>query len=141
VLHPEEYLAASFIPRNPTPEEIPGATSEYLPEYTDVIGEFAISSLFNSSPATKSRAASAAQGWVGDSVGVFPLRDNRRLISWLTRWESQAEAKEFFDGYSTLIETRYSKKISPGMNALNAITSMRIEQAGDAVVIQFTRDE
>lgn len=139
VLHPEEYLAAGFTPRNPSPEELPGAAADFMPEYTDVIGEFAISSLFNSSPATKSHAARIAQGWVGDRVGVFPRKDDRRLVSWLTRWESQAEAKEFFDAYLAFTETRYSKKISQGVNALDESTSLQIELTGDSVVIQISR--
>ncbi len=137
VLHPEDYLAGTFTPRSPLPSELPGATSAYQPEYSDVIGEFGIASLFTGSPATKPNAAASARGWIGDRVGLFPLKDSKREVSWLTRWESDAEAAEFFKAYSAFVEERYATKLTKGIKDLSSTKSIQIAQHNNSVTIRL----
>lgn len=103
ILHPEEYLRGSFTPSIPADSELKnGAEAESL-DYTDVLGEFGISSLFTGSAVTRDRAALAAQGWVGDKLGVFTATDKTKRVRWLTRWESEKDAQEFLEVYKEFL--------------------------------------
>jgi hypothetical protein len=99
ILHPEEYLSGSFTPAIPEDAELKNGIEGESLDYTDVLGEFGISSLFTGSAATRDRAALAAQGWVGDKLGVFTAADKTKRIKWLTRWESERDAQEFLGLY------------------------------------------
>jgi len=99
ILHPEEYLSGSFVPAIPEDAELKNGIGGESLDYTDVLGEFGISSLFTGSAATRDRAALAAQGWVGDKLGVFTAADKTKRIKWITRWESERDAQEFLELY------------------------------------------
>lgn len=136
ILHPSEYLAKSFTPSIPSTNEIDGALSDYLPEYSDVLGEFGISSLLSNSARTRRRGPKAAAGWIGDKLGVFPERDGKRLVSWKTRWESEEDAREFYDAYREFIEERYHKTIGDPFSQVTPEKAMRATIQGKEVSVQ-----
>lgn len=137
ILHPSEYLVKSFTPNIPQPSEIEGASSDYLPEYLDVVGEFGVSSLLSNGAKTKKLGPTAASGWVGDKLGVFPEKDRKRLVSWKTRWESGGDAREFYDAYRALIEEKYHKAISDSFTELTTDKSIRAVIQGTEVSVQI----
>lgn len=141
ILHPEEYLANSFTPNIPKAEELPGVTSDDRPVYTDVVGEFGISSLFSNESRTRQRAAQAAVGWVGDRVGVFSAREKRQRVSWLVRWESEQDAREFLDTYREYIEARYQVVLGGEVQVVTPTKSIRLTQRGAEVSIDITVTE
>ncbi len=133
ILHPDEYLAGTFRPNIPKLNELEGAAESRLPEYSDVLGEFGISSLLSGEASSRSLAAEAAKGWIGDRVGVFPLQNERRLVSWLTRWESEKDAQEFVVAYRAFLRSRYGKDLS----TLTPNKSVRINSSASQVSILF----
>jgi hypothetical protein len=137
ILHPHEYLAGTFQPNIPQPSQIEGATESYLPEYSDVLGEFGIASLLSGEAPSRAGASEAAQGWRGDRVGVFPLQSGKRLVSWLTRWESEVDAAQFYDAYRKFLLARYKKDLPTSWTELTAAKSGRITVAGSDVSVQF----
>jgi len=135
ILHPEQYLKRSFSPQIPANSELRGGPEGVTPEYTDVLGEFGISVVFRGALATRDRGVSAAVGWVGDKLGIFPVRDGIRTISWLTRWESEEDATEFATLYREYLEAVYSIRMGVGMVALNDMRSAATTQSGREVAI------
>jgi hypothetical protein len=138
ILHPEEYAAASFTPQIPQDSELEATPEGVAPVYTDVLGEFGVSTLFRGVTATKDRGPSAAAGWVGDKLGVFPTNGGVRVISWLTRWESEDDAREFKTLYSEYLGSLHRISIDESEVTLSQSRSARLTQRGRDVSLVIT---
>ena len=137
ILHPAEYLSNTQVRQIPRLEELDGVSDGYSPEYSDTLGEFSIKALLDTDASGSITSAQGAAGWVGDRIGVFPVQNKERLISWLTRWESAADAQEFFKAYKKLLEARYGKKISAARIQLTPIKALELSIKGSSVSIRF----
>ena len=137
ILHPAEYLSNTQVRQIPRLEELDGVSDGYSPEYSDTLGEFSIKALLDTDASGSITSAQGAAGWVGDRIGVFPVQNKERLISWLTRWESAADAQEFFKAYKKLLEARYGKKISVSRIQLTPIKALELSIKGSSVSIRF----
>lgn len=104
ILHPEEYLAHSVVVRIPTVQEVSEGRSAV---YSDVLGEFSISSLFSNSAKTRAKGVQAAVGWIGDRLAILPNEGAEQEVVWLTRWQSEGDAKEFYETYREYVGDRY----------------------------------
>jgi len=141
ILHPEEYLAGSFKPEIPTPAEVSALrgtkNNSATVEYSDVIGEFGISSLLSNSIAPADSRSKATVGWRGDRLVVYRDGERVRIVRWLTRWESEQDAREFQEAYAAFVEDRY--KIRPGEKevSLSPSKSLEIHIEKREVVIQI----
>lgn len=94
ILHPEKYLTG-----DPSFKELPAGKVKSGGEaiYTDRLGEFVISALLGSYIAPL-RASQAAAGWDGDKLALYPSTTAKLgALSWSSEWESEADAKEFFE--------------------------------------------
>lgn len=107
ILHPEKYLA------NEKPVAIDLPLADHATTSTlNVMGEFGISLLLNPLLG-EARATQAAAGWNGDkllladfpaeSAGVGP----RRVLHWVTRWETPQDAQEFATALEDAFKARY----------------------------------
>jgi hypothetical protein len=140
ILHPEEFMKASFTPSIPEVYELPGYSKEREPEYRDTLGEFAISAILSAMQSTKNEASVAARGWVGDRLAIFPKQNGERLISWVTRWESDLDAQEFYLAYTKMLEARYSVKINhlaTGPIELSPQKAVHISRSSGSVSFEF----
>jgi hypothetical protein len=114
ILHPEEFISGSFAPSIPHPPELPGYSATRSPPlYIDTLGEFGISSILSGEDSSRPLAADAARGWVGDLVGVFPIKDGKQTVSWITRWESVTDRERFVSSYTAFLISRYKLPSSP----------------------------
>lgn len=138
ILHPEEYLTGTFVAQIPSVEELEGVSAGRTVEYADVLGEFGISSLFRGLAATKEKGVAAAVGWVGDRLAVFPERNGERIISWLTRWESESDANEFATLYQQYRRGLAEQPMLGEQNArrIQRSVSVAIRQKSVSVVIK-----
>jgi hypothetical protein len=141
VLHPQEYRAGTFTPSIPELSQLESATHTYLPEYSDVLGEFGISSLLSGEAPSRAVASEAAMGWIGDRVGVFPVQAGKRLVSWLTRWESKTDAEQFLQAYQKFIQARYKKELPTSWTVLTPSKSGRMISLASEVSVQFLVQE
>jgi hypothetical protein len=139
ILHPEEYVAASFSAHIPLDAELEAAPEGVNPVYTDVLGEFGVSTLFRGVTATKDRGPSAAAGWVGDKLGVFPASGGTQIVSWLTRWESEGDAREFATLYREYLESLYSISMGQGETTLSKSRRARLTQRGRDVSLVVSK--
>lgn len=138
ILHPEEYLTASFSAQIPLDAELEAAPSGVKPVYTDVLGEFGVSTLFRGVAATKDRGTAAAAGWVGDKLGVFPPSGGTQIVSWLTRWEGEGDAREFATLYREYLERLHGISMGQGETALSKVRRARLTQRGRDVSVVVT---
>ncbi|MCC6952572.1 MAG: hypothetical protein IT290_00490 [Deltaproteobacteria bacterium] len=145
ILHPEKYLNgeqdwAQF----DAPETLSPNSGDPLPpslaaklelppklEASDVLGEFTISSAL-SNFITPMKASRAAAGWGGDRAGVYALQGNaigKRAARWETRWDSEAEAAEFFSALNEAYSSRFAVKKEISQNEVSFTGKSAFEAA------------
>jgi hypothetical protein len=141
ILHPEEYLAGRVQLEIPSEAELSfgeAQTDKQIAiDYSDVIGEFGIVSLFANSAVSADARTKASVGWTGDRLAILASRDGRRVVRWLTRWESEQDAREFREAYAMFVEDRYKIKLSSGETSLSNTKTIEIHSNQREVMIQF----
>ncbi len=106
ILHPKKYYQARD---NPTLLTIDTKAlgGDWKEIYTNVHGEFGTRLLLAEFKAQKTRdIEKACAGWDGDRFHTFE-RDGKVLTVWMTTWDSEEDAVEFFEAYGRLIEAKY----------------------------------
>lgn len=103
ILHPEEYFERSVVVSTPSVADV---TDKHV-LYTDVIGEFGVSSLFAGTSKLKLDGVTAAVGWFGDRGVLLESEGSGIITRWLTRWETSHDAAEFCQAYRHLVEKRF----------------------------------
>jgi len=93
ILHPEKWHGRRD---DPVVIEWPNL-SRALPGFTKAaegeMGELAIRILLREALKNEARATAAAAGWGGDRFAVYE-NGGRRLLAWITEWDSAADADE-----------------------------------------------
>lgn len=114
ILHPEKYLDDRDLPTTIQLPVLPEYLSDWQELECNTLGEFNISILLDGYlPAAQARLASA--GWDGDRFCLYEHRETKQLLLvWYTTWDTQKDAREFFQMYTNVIEKRYIDK--PGKN-------------------------
>jgi hypothetical protein len=97
ILHPEKWHGRRD---DPVDVEWPDL-SRLLPGYTKAaegeMGELAVRILLREGLKSEARATAAAAGWGGDRFAVYEKggkKNGRRLLAWITEWDSAADAEE-----------------------------------------------
>ncbi|HKB67479.1 MAG TPA: hypothetical protein VKC61_16600 [Pyrinomonadaceae bacterium] len=104
-------------PPLPTADSPLPATSWHRIE-SDVNGEwtyYLILDQFLNAPAESKRAAA---GWAGDRYGLYEGPNGQVFLSQLTFWDTENDAREFFDAYVKRTELRY-----PGAQRIDSASS------------------
>ncbi len=118
IMHPEKYIKPeeadqpSTITLSPMPDEF-GRGWTFLGENT--LGEFSISILlkeFLEAPVEEVFA-----GWDGDLYQVYEHEPTgKTALVWLTTWDSNKDAHEFFNGYAALLARKYGSQMAYARN-------------------------
>jgi hypothetical protein len=136
ILHPERYLSFD----KPVKIEMMSlAEKEWKQVDADVNGEFGYQVML-AEFIGKERALPAAAGWGGDRYALYEnSRTGALMIAQYTVWDSEADAREFFNAYSQRTRKRY--KTDPAESSASRIvfnTSeglVAMEMRGSDVVI------
>jgi len=148
ILHPEKYFAHEPPVRVTLPDiaplldrssssEIRGRRSEVGQDLrtprppawkrldSDVNGEwgfYLILDQFLKSPAESRRAA---EGWGGDRFALYEGPRGEAMLVSLSVWDTESDAREFFDAYVKRTELRYpdARSIEPIVNAQSSVHS------------------
>ncbi len=106
IMHPEKYLAREM------PVEVERPAGEGLAsKFENVIGEFGIKLLLGAN-LPEPQAARAAAGWGGDRVLLEESEDGRRrVIHWVTRWDTRNDGLEFADTLKEALAKRWPDEI------------------------------
>jgi hypothetical protein len=118
ILHPEKYFEH---PENPVRVQL-GALAPYLrgdwqlaEEAT--LGEFTIR-LLGERFFDRARAANVAAGWDGDRLMALAQGQDLALV-WMTAWDSDDDAAEFFTAWATILAGRHPGAPSTGDTAIS----------------------
>lgn len=152
ILHPEKYLDE---PRDyPVVLVMPEATQmaamlgpEWVEIDRDTFGEFQFwmyfEEIFKNRRSAAAEAKRAAAGWDGDTMVVLQNNDDASLaIVWVSTWDTETDAVEFFNLYRNVLQVKYTN--APAEDANNttlygfndtAVTEVIIERRGKDVVI------
>lgn len=95
ILHPEKWHTRRDDPIGiRLPDLVPDLPG-YRKAAADVMGELGIRSFLREGLGDMDRAVVAAAGWGGDRFAVYEKAEGRRLLVWVTDWDSEADAREF----------------------------------------------
>jgi len=107
ILHPEKYYTSRDIPSFAEPIDLSDALHDWESEADDTLGELITGMVFEFNTGDTYLADSVAQGWDYDIITSWRSPEGDLAFSWLSVWDTDADAGEFFDGYKTLLEIRY----------------------------------
>lgn len=83
---------------------------KWRPLYSDVIGELDLFILLKTF-LPEEEAARASEGWDGSRFYTFNhIEDNSVLLLWLTTFDQEKDALEFFQSYKKVIEAKYKEE-------------------------------
>ncbi len=124
IMHPEKYFVR---PELPLTIHV-GATSPYLQAGWELaeeatLGEFTTRLLLERF-LDRARAGAVAEGWDGDRM-IALSRGTDLALLWLTSWDSERDAGEFFDAYGEVLAGKHQ-------GAQPIVRGDRIVVSGDA---------
>ena len=147
IMHPERFLVRD----DPVKIEIPDLSGALGPDWkradADVNGEFGyLVALAEFIPRTVAR--SAAAGWGGDRYSLYENKTTGALVlAQYTTWDTDNDAKEFFDAYSVRTQKRYQLTTNADLNTSPGVYMTgeglaSIELRGkDVVMIEGVQDK
>lgn len=132
ILHPEKFYLKREEPVRITPWGlIRQLGGEKIIDET--LGEFLIRSLLGRS-LSKGEARQAAAGWAGDSLLVFQ-QGEELVLGWVTAWDNQGEAREFYGSFRRALERRHAISLEPSPSASDTLISPA--QSGRSLLLQI----
>ena len=102
ILHPTAFFGKRDMPTAVTLPPLVGAATTY----SNTLGEFETRLFLFQSLNDQNQAVQGAAGWDGDRYALFSTRGGQG-IAWVTVWDSQADASEFFDMLGKSVSRRY----------------------------------
>lgn len=140
IMHPERYFAGD------EPQILTFDASKALPGYSQiydsVMGEFqTLLFLKTPGPGLGFNPSKAAEGWDGDRLFAFE-KDDRVVAVHLTAWDSETDAREFYDAAVKVMKKRHEGDVSTADGKHGQSTCMLnteneriyVEQWGDLVL-------
>jgi hypothetical protein len=126
ILHPEKYLDNRDLPTKIQLPVLPEGFSAWRELECNTLGEFNISILIDGYLlAAQARLASA--GWDGDRFCLYEHGETGQLLLvWYTTWDTQEDAREFFQMYNDVIKKRYKDTIVPQYGFFEAVHDHRL---------------
>lgn len=134
ILHPEKYFAHEAPIKISLPELRALGTNWKRIDY-DVNGEWSYYLILDQFLANTAESRRAAAGWAGDRYALYEDRQGKVLMVQLTAWDTQDDAREFFDAYAKRTQRRYPNATAETSNS----TDVRSWQTADGVATQELR--
>ncbi len=137
ILHPEKYFVRAEYPLNVRVGGLaPYMSAGWQVAEDSTVGEFT-TRILAAQFVPRSRAESIAAGWGGDRLVALTHGDDLALV-WLTSWDSEQDAIEFFAGYGAILAAQHSES-APQAPAATVLTSQgpfpyRMERHGAQVL-------
>ena len=113
ILHPTAFFGKRDMPTSVTLPPVVGGTMTYQ----NTLGEFETRLFLFQHLKTQNDAVQGASGWDGDRYVLFDTRAGQG-IAWVTVWDSQAEASEFFDLLGKIAQRRYGAAADSSVGAV-----------------------
>jgi hypothetical protein len=132
ILHPEKY----YIKRKEAIRITPwGLFDRFRGKkiMDDTLGEFLIQFLL-SRFLSKEEAQQTAAGWAGDSFVAFQ-EGTEMVLGWVTAWDNQGYALEFYRSFRRALERRYGITLEPTVRSVDTLTAP--SQSGHSLLLQI----
>ncbi|MEO6709805.1 MAG: hypothetical protein ABIP42_09500, partial [Planctomycetota bacterium] len=149
ILHPEKYWD---LDKRDEPIPVEQACAEIPAEWTilrrDVMGELTIG-IWSIAPAQRAKADSkminsaasmeftcpVSEGWGGDEVVLLGKAESARALRWLTVWDSDRDAAEFYGAASMIVpELKASLATLAGGKASQTVANIRYASEREVVI-------
>jgi hypothetical protein len=101
ILHPEKWHGRRDDPVVLVWPDLSGALAGYGKSVEGELGEATVATLLREGMKDGAKATAAAAGWGGDRFAVYE-KEGRRILVWLTEWDSEADAREAVDAIKKL---------------------------------------
>jgi hypothetical protein len=144
VLHPDKYLAGAQPADVALPDLAAAMGAGWRQLKSSVLGEFELQVATEQFTDT-ARARRAAGGWAGDRWQLLE-KDGRQALVLRTSWDTDNDAREFFDSYGLALSNRFNgakkEATTDSRQALTATTNateLRLAGREVLVVISFDR--
>jgi hypothetical protein len=107
IMHPQKFINRE----DPIDVRIPDVSKllgpSWKPVTNDVMGEFNYRIMLEQF-IDKTKAQKAAAGWGGDRYVAFEeAKTGKMMVVQMTTWDTESDAKEFFDAYTDRVNIRY----------------------------------
>lgn len=112
ILHPEKWHGVRDDPAVLPWPDLSRALPGYRKAAEGELGEATLHTLLRQTSKPEEKAAEAAAGWGGDRFAVYE-KDGRRVLVWLTEWDTEADAAEFRAALGALGDTWKVETLGP----------------------------
>lgn len=145
VLHPQKYLQSEEpeqVTLEPLAEKLGAGWKQAA---SSTFGEFGLQNLLLLGVTDRTTVKSGADGWGGDRWALYSREDGAGLVVLATAWDSQAEARQFWEVLLRSLDSRSGGRLRPD-TALNFVTweqggrTLRARLSGDRVTIVMSTD-
>ena len=143
ILHPEIYLSGERSYIEVEVEKYAGNVvgRAEKPIFEDTLGEFFITTTL-SSQVGPAAASEAAQGWGGDKIALYELKDSSKdFMVWISNWDSNEDAEEFYKAMSDSLKKRFEATPVETSKSTSMITEsfgpVRLELETPIVVLRM----
>jgi hypothetical protein len=143
ILHPEKYAAREppiVVAIPPLEDVLPGT---WTTRRTDVLGELVLRLLLEPRVGWPVAEAAAA-GWGGDAYTILEDDNGRRIVGFVTVWDSAQDAAEFYNAYVSATTSQYASApiINEPSRVRWAIPSYQLQvlQTGSSVRLVYAPD-
>lgn len=131
ILHPEKY----FVHESPVKVTLPDIASllrlrGWRRLDTDVNGEWSTYLILDQFLKSSAESRRAAAGWGGDRYAVYENGRGDVLFVSLWAWDTERDAREFFDAYVKRTELRY-----PGSQNVSSLPDSRFMRTSEGAVL------
>lgn len=106
---------------------------------SDVNGEWGLYLILDELIRTPAESRKAAAGWAGDHYDVYENSKGEALYVSVSTWDTQADAREFFDAYVKRLQLRYPNALmsEPRVNGHLTSVAQMFDTAEGRVAIQL----
>jgi hypothetical protein len=122
ILHPQKYIDGSDDPVSvPVPDISTSLGKGWKKINDDCMGEFDLDVWFGEYT-DEATAAEVSGGWGGNTVQYYQGPDKENVVVLDSVWDTEADAREFFDNYNKLLQGRFRSKLKKVGGAQSAYT-------------------
>jgi hypothetical protein len=107
VIHPERYELVPDLPSTVANPDLSKALPGWKLDAKSTMGEFVISFMFETKLGA-TLAEQVADGWDGDRITTWRAPNGDVAGAWVTVWDDETQAREFYTNYLDLLEKRYN---------------------------------
>ena len=154
VMHPEKYFAHEAPVKVTLPDVTPLLNKSELPAVagaaksiagwkriaSDVNGEWGTYLLLDEFLKAPAESHRAAAGWAGDRYAVYEDKDGQVLYLSATAWDTENDAREFFDAYVKRLRVRYGNASVPEATEPSpSLITFQTSEGGVAIQLSHAR--